>query len=102
MSKQVMLLLRSSDEKDVLDGMRSVLGLGVGNHYGYGVVMNTELSQFDDYNAENLEMLRDLEVDIYTTVQANADKNDLTPKTLEEIGEMLRDMDFIVPFGVHD
>jgi hypothetical protein len=102
MSKKVFFLLRSSNEKDVLDGLRSTLGLSVGNHFSNAVVMHTELAPFDDYNKENLEWIRDMEGEVYSTVQANVDKNELTPTTLEEVGQKLRDMDFIVPYGTQD
>lgn len=102
MSKKVCFLLRSSDEKDILDGLRSTLGLAVANHFANAVVMDTELSPFDDYNKENVEWIRDMEGQVYSTVQANVDKNELTAISLEEVGQMLRDMEFIVPYGVQD
>ncbi len=102
MSKKVCIMLRSSDEKDVLDGLRSTLGLSVANHFSYGVVMNTELAPMDDYNKENVEWIRDMEGDAYSTLPANVDKNGLTPITLEELGQKLRDMEIIIPFGVQD
>jgi hypothetical protein len=95
-------MLRSSDEKDILDGLRSTLGLSVANHFAYGVVMNTELNPFDDYNKENVEWVRDMEGEVYSTVPANVDKNGLIPLTIEELGQKLRDLDIIVPYGVHD
>jgi len=102
MSKKVCFMLRSSDEKDILDGLRSTLGLSVANHFSYGVVLGAELKPFDDYNKENVEWVRDMEGEVYSTVQANVDKNELTPITLEELGQKLRDIDIIVPYGVHD
>lgn len=100
MSKKVCFMLRSSNEKDILDGLRSTLGLSVANHFSYGVVMDTELSPFDDYNKENVEWIRDMEGEAYSTIQANVDKNELTSITLEELGQKLRDMDIIVPYGL--
>jgi hypothetical protein len=102
MSKKVCFLLRSSDEKDILDGLRSTLGLSVANHYSTGVVLDRELSQFDDYNKENIEWIRDMEGEVLSTVQANVDKNELTSITIEELGKKLREMDVIVPYGVQD
>jgi hypothetical protein len=102
MSKKVCFMLRSSSEKDILDGMRSTLGLSVANHFSNAVVMNTELAPFDDYNKENLEWIRDMEGEAYSTVQANVDKNELAPITLEELGQKLREMDVIVPYGTQD
>lgn len=101
MSKKVCFMLRSGDEKDILDGLRSTLGLSVANHYSFGVVMK-EIAPFDDYNKENIEWVRDMEGEVYSTVPANVEKNELTPITLEELGQKLRDMDVIVPYGVQD
>ena len=63
-------------------------------------MLDHELGKFDDYNAENLEWIRDMEGDVYTNVQANVDKNGLTAITLEELGKKLLEMDVIVPYGV--
>jgi hypothetical protein len=80
--------------------MRSALGLAVENMYSYGVVMDSEMEQLDEHNMESLEMLRDMEGEIYSTVQANVEKNGLEPITLEELGEKLRDMHIVVPYGL--
>ncbi len=99
MAKVIFMFLPSSDEKDTLDGLRSTLGLSVANHYSFAAVIDNELSPFDDYNAENLEWVRDMEGDVYTNVQANVDKNGLTLTSIEELGQKLREMDKIVPYG---
>ena len=100
MAKVCFLIAKGKEEKDTLDALRSTLGLSVANHYSYAVVLDHELEKFDDYNAENFEWIRDMEGDVYTNVQANVDKNGLTPITLEELGQKLLEMDFIVPYGV--
>jgi len=100
MPKKVIFLMDSSDEeKNTLDALRSTLGLSVANHYSYAVVMNHTLGKFDDYNAENVEWIRDMEGEVYSTEQANVDTNGFTPITLEEVGQKLREMDVIVPYG---
>jgi hypothetical protein len=87
------------DTEYVLDGMRSALGLAVENMYSYGVVMDVEIDKLDEHNMESIEMLRDMEGDIYSTVAANVEKNEFEPITVEELGEKLRDMSVIVPYG---
>jgi hypothetical protein len=100
MPKKVMFLLdKSDDEKNTLDALRSTLGLSVANHYSYAVIMNHTLGKFDDYNAENVEWIRDMEGEAYTTEPANADINGLTALTLEEVGQKLREIDVIIPYG---
>jgi len=93
-------MVKGEEEKDTLDAMRSTLGLSVANHYSFAAVLDHELGKFDDYNAENLEWIRDMEGDVYTNVQANVDKNGLTAITLEELGKKLLEMDVVVPYGV--
>ena len=100
MAKVCFLMVKGEDEKDTLDAMRSTLGLSVANHYSFAAVLDHELGKFDDYNAENLEWIRDMEGDVYTNVQANVDTNGLTAITLEELGKKLLEMDVIVPYGV--
>lgn len=95
--KKVCFMYRNKDY--AVDGMRSALGLAVENMYSYGVVMDSEMEQLDEHNLESLEMLRDMEGDIYSTVPANVDRNGLEPIDIEELGEKLRDMDIIVPYG---
>ncbi len=96
--KKVCFMYRHKDY--AVDGMRSALGLAVENMYSYGVVMDSEMEQLDEHNLESLEMLRDMEGDIYSTVPANVEKNGLESIDLEELGEKLRDMDIIVPYGL--
>jgi hypothetical protein len=83
-----------------IDGIRSALGLAVENMYAYGVVLDIALPAFDDNTVESIEMLRDMEGDILSTVPANCDNNGLTPITLEELGEKLREMTHIIPYGI--
>ena len=100
MANVCFLVVKGEEEKDSLDALRSTLGLSVANHYSFAAVLDHELAKFDDYNAENLEWIRDMEGDVFTNVQANADNNGLTPITLEELGKKLLEMDVVVPYGV--
>lgn len=88
------------DKDYILDGLRSTLGLSVENNYSYAVIMKTEMDKFDEYNAENLDWIRDMEGEVFSTIPANVDKNDLVAISLEELGQKLREMDIIVPYGV--
>ena len=95
---KVCLMYRNKDY--ALDGMRSALGLAVENMYAYGVVMDTEIDKLDDNNTESIEMLRDMEGEIYSTVPANCEKSGLEPLTIEELGEKLREMTHVIPYGL--
>jgi len=95
--KKVCLMYRHEDY--AVDGIRSALGLAVENMYAYGVVIDKELPEFDELTKESIEMLREMEGDIFSTEQANVEKNDFTAITIEELGEKLREMTHIIPYG---
>ena len=48
----------------------------------------------------DVEMLRDMEGEVYSTKASNCELNDLEPITIEELGEKLREMTNIIPYGV--
>ena len=83
-----------------LDGVRSALGLAVENMYAYGVVMNTVLEDVSEYHAENIDWIRDMEGEIFTIPEENVEKHGLVKMSLEELGQKLREMDVIVPYGI--
>ena len=95
---KVCLMYRHKDY--AIDGIRSALGLAVENMYAYGVVMDTEIPLLDELTQESIEMLRDMEGDVYSTVPANVEKNGFEALTIEELGEKLREMTHIVPYGI--
>lgn len=96
--KKVCFLYRNKDY--AVDGIRSALGLAVENMYSYGIVMECEIEKLDEHNIESIEMLRDMEGEVYSSVPANVDKNGFEPINIEEIGEKLRDMDIVIPYGI--
>ena len=88
-------------KSSAVDGIRSALGLAVENMYAYGCVMDdVDMDKLDENNIESIEMLRDMEGEIYSTKAANCELNGLEPITIEELGEKLRDMTHIIPYGV--
>jgi hypothetical protein len=93
--KKVAFLVRSQDE--LWGGMRSSLGLVIENNYVTMVVLDQEVEMTDDYK-ENLEWFVDMEGEYYSNVPANVEKHGFQPITIEELGEKLKEMDYIVPF----
>jgi hypothetical protein len=96
--KKACFMIRNKDY--ALDGMRSALGLAVENMYSYSVLVDVEIDKLDQENVDRLEMLRDMEGEVFSNVQANCDKNGFEAMSIEELGEKLRDMDVIVPYGI--
>ena len=96
--KKACFMIRNKDY--ALDGMRSGLGLAVENMYSYAHILNTEIDKLDDENVDRLEMLRDMEGEVFSNVQANCDTNGFEAMSIEELGEKIREMDVIVPYGI--
>lgn len=96
--KKAIFIIRNKDY--ALDGMRSGLGLAVENMYAYAHLLDVEIDKLDNNNLDRLEMLRDMEGEIYSNVQANVENNGFEAMSVEELGEKLRDMDIIVPYGI--
>lgn len=96
--KKACFMIRNKDY--ALDGMRSGLGLAVENMYSYAHIVDVEIDKLDQENVDRLDMLRDMEGEVFSNVQANCDKNDFEAMSIEELGEKLRDMDVIVPYGI--
>jgi len=96
--KKVCFMYRHKDY--AVDGIRSALGLAVENMYSYGVVMDTQIESLDDNTQESIEMLRDMEGEIFSTVPANVENLGLEAISLEELGEKLREMTHVIPYGL--
>ena len=96
---KVCFMYRAKDS--AVDGMRSALGLAVENMYAYGCALDdVTMDKFDENQIESIEMLRDMEGEIYSTKPANCELNGLEPITIEELGEKLRDMTHVIPYGI--
>ena len=90
----------SRHEDYALDCVRSALGLAVENMYAYCSVNVEVPPPLNEYHKENLEWIRDMEGEVYSTEPGNIENNDLKKITLEELGQKMRDMDIIVPYGI--
>jgi hypothetical protein len=95
MMKKVAFLLHSEEEQ--WEGMRSSLGLIIENNEVMVAVLDHEIKMTDEYR-ENLEWFLDMDGTVYSNVPANVEKYGFKPITIGELGEKLKEMDFIVPF----
>ena len=96
--KKVCFMYKNKDY--AVDGMRSALGLAVENMYSYGVVLDTDIDKLDENQQESLEMLLDMEGDVFSNVPAACEANGLDAITIEELGEKLREMTVVIPYGI--
>lgn len=96
--KKAFFIIRNKDY--ALDGMRSGLGLAVENMYSFTHLLDVEIDKLDENNMDRLEMLRDMEGEVYSNVPANVENNGIEAMSVEELGEKLREVDVIVPYGI--
>jgi hypothetical protein len=85
------------------EGLRSGLGLLVENMWVavFFIDMEVELiaEKSDEEFTENLEMLEDLEGEVYTNVQANVDKwGYFQYMSVEDMVAKIKDYQLVVPF----
>jgi hypothetical protein len=93
--KKAAFLVRSKEED--WEGLRSTLGLAVENNTVYLFVLDHEVEMTEPYR-ENLDWVLDMEGEIYSNVPANCEKHGFQPITIPELGQKLKDMDFVIPF----
>jgi hypothetical protein len=95
MMKKVAFLLRTKEEQ--WEGLRSSLGLLIENFDVIMVALDHEVDMTDEYR-ENLDWFLEMEGSIYSNVPGNIEKYGFQPITIEELGEKLKGIDYIIPF----
>jgi hypothetical protein len=100
--EKVAFLIKSP--QDSWEGLRSTLGLLVENLWVAAFFIDAEVqlpeSKSEEDFKENLEMLEDLEGEIYTNVQANVDKwGTFEYLSQEDMVAKIKDYELVVPFG---
>lgn len=99
--KRVAILIHQP--ADCWEGMRSGLGLGVENLWAGCFIIDCPIEllpgKTDEDFQENLEMLDELEAELFTNVKANSERFPLIKYLpLEEMPEKIRGYQLVVPF----
>ena len=80
------------------EGLRSSLGMLLYNTEVQMFVLNEEIANMDEAYEDNMGFLDEMEGERFSNNRANVDKYGFQYATLEQIGEMLRQADLIIPY----
>jgi len=87
-----------NNEEQQYEGLRSSLGMMLYNTFVQMFVVDKEIANMDEAYKDNMEFLDEMEGERYSNNQANVEKYGFKFASIEEMGEMLRKADLIIPF----
>jgi hypothetical protein len=93
--KKVAILARQPHRQ--FEALRSSLGCLLENHEVTYLVLDHEVQESEAFS-NNLEFLDDMEGRRFSNVPANVEKHGFAALSLQEMGELLREQDIIIPF----
>jgi len=95
MSK-VAVLIKNPEQQ--YEGLRSSLGMLLYNTEVQMFVLNDEIANMDEAYEDNMGFLEEMEGERFSNNQTNVEKYGFQYATVEQIGEMLRQADVVIPF----
>ena len=87
-----------NDTEQQYEGLRSSLGMLLYNTEVQMYVVNKEIANMDEAYEDNMGFLDEMEGERFSNNKANVEKYGFTHATIEEMGEMLRQADLVIPF----
>jgi hypothetical protein len=87
-----------NDAEQQYEGLRSSLGMLLYNTEVQMFVINKEIANMDEAYEDNMGFLDEMEGERFSNNTANVEKYGFTYATIEEMGEMLRQADLVIPF----
>ncbi|UCG07556.1 MAG: hypothetical protein JSV83_02590 [Desulfobacterales bacterium] len=87
-----------NDTEQQYEGLRSSLGMLLYNAEVQMFVINKEIDNMDEAYRDNMEFLDEMEGERYSNNTANVAKYGFKYASVEEMGEMLRQADLVIPF----
>lgn len=80
------------------EGLRSSLGMLLYNTQVQMFVLNDEIANMDEAYKDNMGFLDEMEGERFSNNKVNVEKHGFKYATIEQIGEMLRQADLVIPF----
>jgi hypothetical protein len=94
--KKVAVLINDTEQQ--YEGLRSSLGMMLYNTWVQMFIVDKEIANMDEAYRDNMEFLDEMEGERYSNNRANIDKYGFKYASVEEMAEMLREADLVIPF----
>jgi hypothetical protein len=94
--KKVAVLINNENQQ--YEGLRSSLGMMLYNTAVQMFVIDKEIANMDEAYKDNMEFLDEMEGERFSNNSANVEKYGFKYASIEQMGEMLRQADLIIPF----
>ena len=94
--KKVAVLIEDADHQ--YEALRSSLGMLLYNTEVQMFVLNHEVAHMDEAYKDNMGFLDEMEGERFSNNQANVENYGFKYATTEQIGEMLREADLVIPY----
>jgi hypothetical protein len=94
--KKVAVLINNENQQ--YEGLRSSLGMMLYNTAVQMFVVDKEIADMDEAYKDNMEFLDEMEGERFSNNPANVEKYGFKYASVEQMGELLRQADLIIPF----
>jgi hypothetical protein len=94
--KKVAVLINNENQQ--YEGLRSSLGMMLYNTAVQMFVVDKEIANMDEAYKDNMEFLDEMEGERFSNNLVNVEKYGFKYASIEQMGEMLRQADLIIPF----
>jgi hypothetical protein len=94
--KKVAVVIR--EPRQQYEGLRTSLGALMENLQVQMVVLENAIQNMDEAYYENMMFLDEMEGERYSDQEENIDKHGFEPITMQQVGDMLREADIVIPF----
>lgn len=94
--KKVAVLINNVNQQ--YEGLRSSLGMMLYNTAVQMFVVDKEIANMDEAYQDNMAFLDEMEGERFSNNLANVEKHGFKYASVEQMGEMLRQADLIIPF----
>jgi hypothetical protein len=94
--KKVAVLIKNPEQQ--YEGLRSSLGMLLYNTNVQMFVLNKEIAEMDEAYEDNMGFLDEMEGERFSNNRVNVEKYGFIYASIDQIGEILREADLIIPF----